>query len=374
MSKLVDYLNETKSTLVSSCPSKLHIVLGNEACDLDSAVSALVYAFLLSSLQKGEEKKDWVVVPVLNIQQEDYPLKTEVSYWLNKHSITQEHIVFRNELDDVREKASDVELTLVDHNVQAINDKDLEPQVVSILDHHKLERPDPESVRDGIRIEMVGSCCTLVAEEILEKLPEIMDNTTASLLYGTIILDTVNLNKEAKRVTEKDIGICQRLPSHMNLKPSNDDIFRELTAAKSNVSSLTSEQLLRKDVKVVEGQDVTVAISSVPMSVKSYLERPDVYETLKLHCANQSYAAIVIMGITIMEDSVTRDIAVFSENGELKKKVAHHLEGASDGILQLEPLDTSVECILAYNQKNHGASRKVVLPLVREWLSEKLGC
>ncbi|XP_068236710.1 exopolyphosphatase PRUNE1 isoform X2 [Palaemon carinicauda] len=318
----------------------------------------------------GDDEENWAIVPSLNIQQEDYPLKTEVSYWLSKHGVTQEHIIFRNELDLAREKALDVKLTLVDHNVQAINDKDLEPLVVSILDHHKLERPNPENVRDGIRIEMVGSCSTLVAEEVLEKLPDILDNTTASLLYGTIILDTVNLNKEAKRVTAKDIEVCQHLQSRMNFEPNNNDIFKELTAAKSDVSNLTSEELLRKDVKVVEGCDLKIAIPSIPMSVKRYLEQPGVSETLKHHCAKHDYAVIVIMGITITEEKVSRDIAVYSVNDELKKKVTHHLQSASDGILQLEPMDISVECGLVYIQKNHAASRKVVLPLIREWLCQ----
>ena len=41
------YLTQQESL---SIPSEVHVVLGNEACDLDSAVSAVVYAYFLSTV------------------------------------------------------------------------------------------------------------------------------------------------------------------------------------------------------------------------------------------------------------------------------------------------------------------------------------
>lgn len=56
------------------------IILGNESCDLDSAVCALVFAYFLEQKQKFAS----VHLPVLNVAKEDYVLKTEVVYFLKR--------------------------------------------------------------------------------------------------------------------------------------------------------------------------------------------------------------------------------------------------------------------------------------------------
>lgn len=50
--------------------------------------------------------------------------------------------------------------------------------------------------------------------------------------------------------------------------PIRDQIFHELTDAKRDVSDLSNEQLLRKDVKVVSGGGLTTGMASLPMSVR----------------------------------------------------------------------------------------------------------
>ncbi|KAK7072300.1 hypothetical protein SK128_024660 [Halocaridina rubra] len=367
MPNLLEYLREVKLKLVSSsCPKSLHIVMGNEACDLDSAVSSLVYAFLLHSLKVNDQIN---IVPILNIPRDDYELKTEVTYWLNQHSISSDHLVFRDILDSAVTCSGSVALTLVDHNVLSVQYRHLEPNVISILDHHQLERPNPQSVKDGMVIEMVGSCCTLVAEAMLNKYPSLLDDTTASLLYGTIVLDTVNLNEAAKRVTEKDVEMCRQLEKHLNSPVTcSTDIFQKLTTAKSNTAHLTSDQLLRKDVKIAENK-IRVGVASIPMLAKEFLERPDVLEDMQQHSEKQHYDVLVIMGITLVGDNVRRDIAICSKDFELSMKMSQHLSSAGGGTLQLDAGTSQVEGCLAFKQGNHAASRKVVLPFVRDWLS-----
>ncbi|EDX16908.1 GD16595 [Drosophila simulans] len=54
---------------------KLHLVMGNESCDLDSAVSAVTLAFVYAQRHREHD-----YVPILNIPRRDYPLKTEVGH------------------------------------------------------------------------------------------------------------------------------------------------------------------------------------------------------------------------------------------------------------------------------------------------------
>lgn len=53
------------------------VVMGNEAADLDSLVSAIAYARLL---EETRSPSSTVVVPFLNIPRRDLPLRTEAAY------------------------------------------------------------------------------------------------------------------------------------------------------------------------------------------------------------------------------------------------------------------------------------------------------
>lgn len=70
------------------------VILGNESCDLDSAVCALVFAFFLEHKKKFSS----VHLPVLNIAKEDYCLKTEVVYFLKRFVYTVMFIIFKSML------------------------------------------------------------------------------------------------------------------------------------------------------------------------------------------------------------------------------------------------------------------------------------
>lgn len=67
------------------------IVIGNESCDLDSAVCAVGLAYYYANATKvpdyllthGERR----FLPVMNISRDNFPLKTEVTYFMKEHSI-----------------------------------------------------------------------------------------------------------------------------------------------------------------------------------------------------------------------------------------------------------------------------------------------
>ncbi|KAJ8267489.1 hypothetical protein COCON_G00126610 [Conger conger] len=160
--------------------SGFHVVLGNEACDVDSMVSALSFAYFLFKTSGSAGRTP---VPVLNIPRADFPLRTDSVFLLRESGLAQQDLVFRDEVDLPRlHRAGRLALTLVDHNVLPSTDSDLEGAVVEVIDHHLQERvPSPSC---PVTIETVGSCATLVAERIVQKAPEIVDGQVALLLYG----------------------------------------------------------------------------------------------------------------------------------------------------------------------------------------------
>lgn len=72
----------------------VNIVLGNPTCDLDSAISPIIYSYLIHKEVEKCIQKNEIVIPVLNIPEEDYPLKTEVKYFLETKGIYQQNLTF----------------------------------------------------------------------------------------------------------------------------------------------------------------------------------------------------------------------------------------------------------------------------------------
>lgn len=73
---------------------QIHVVLGNESCDLDSVVSSLVFAYFRKE-HTYQDKLGHVVLPILNLNSEELNLRTEVCYVLEEVGISRDHLLFR---------------------------------------------------------------------------------------------------------------------------------------------------------------------------------------------------------------------------------------------------------------------------------------
>ncbi|EFX74001.1 hypothetical protein DAPPUDRAFT_215335, partial [Daphnia pulex] len=242
-----NFLRKSKANLsqIESLDS-VCIILGNESCDLDSAVCTLIFAYFLEQQKKFAS----VHLPVLNVAKKEFILKTEVVYFLKRFNISSELLIFRDEIcfKSLQENRK-LKLVLVDHNILPNSDSFLDLSIVQIVDHHKQEHPFSENI--DMLIETVGSCSTLISSLIFESAPEILDAISASLLLGAIVVDVANFSLSAKRATAKDEEIFNKL---LKLVPniSKDILYRELQCAKEDVSNLTFEQLCQKDRKIIE--------------------------------------------------------------------------------------------------------------------------
>ncbi|XP_040143482.1 exopolyphosphatase PRUNE1 isoform X3 [Ictidomys tridecemlineatus] len=256
-----DYLQGCRAALQES--RHLHVVLGNEACDLDSMVSALALAFYLTKTNEAEE----VFIPVLNIKRSELPLRGDNVFFLQKIQIPETILIFRDEIDlHALHQAGQLTLILVDHHVLPKSDAALEEAIVEVLDHRPIEQKHCPLCH--VSVELVGSCATLVAERILQGAPEILDRQTAALLHGTIILDCVNMDIKIGKATPKDNEYVEKLEALFPDLPKRNDIFDSLQKAKFDVSGLTTEQILRKDQKTIHRQGTKVAISAVYMDLE----------------------------------------------------------------------------------------------------------
>ncbi len=140
-------------------------------------------------------------------------------------------------------------------------------------------------------------------------------------------MDTVNFSPTAKRATPKDVDIADQLQQLVPSDVSRDQLFTELQNAKENVSGLNTEQLLRKDVKILHNERNTVAVCSLPLLgrklLKKYQNETEAVSKLSSFCASHDYAALVLVGIEIEQETseIKRDVIVFSTSSSLKNTV-----------------------------------------------------
>ncbi len=71
--ELNQYLLESKTDI--NYKSIDHLVMGNEAADLDSMASAIAYAYLMAA-----KESDKTIVPVMPIPRADFKPRTEAVY------------------------------------------------------------------------------------------------------------------------------------------------------------------------------------------------------------------------------------------------------------------------------------------------------
>lgn len=162
---------------------------------------------------------------------------------------------------------------LVDHHISTFpisNEK-----IIQIIDHRPVDVNNikfPDECKT--RILEVGSCATLVTEEIFKiKQPHEEFHDLLAFLRGPIVMDTVNFSAAAGIAKPLDIEMNQRIEKLLNV--SEDDRFRLFSAlltAIADVSSLNAFQILSKDLKIVsnKSKSILVAIPGFPLLVEVF--------------------------------------------------------------------------------------------------------
>jgi len=357
LQEMLAWLSSLQSLLprLATLPSPTTVVMGNQACDLDSGVSCLTLAFHRATAQPGT-----TVLPVFNINSQDFSLKTELVAVLAEENIHAEHLIFRDTLDLASMK--NLQLVLVDHNVLTEEDKELESRVVEIIDHHA-----KETDHENATIEPVGSCSSLVLKQILTENPSFQDLTCMRMTLKTILLDTVELQPAAKRVTPLDVEMVEKCEEVLGPQ-DRGEMFRRLMEEKCRVDHLTPGQLCRRDLKVVSKDGVRIALSSVPMLARQWTELAGVEKEVEQFLSAGEFTVLLVIGINIDKDNVTRDIVLAGdEASDSYKTVKAALENNSEPCLGLEH-DETVKNFMRYSQQNHAASRKQILPIVKQAL------
>ncbi|KAG4076146.1 hypothetical protein HA402_011492 [Bradysia odoriphaga] len=368
------FLSEARKCLTLKKP--LCIIIGNDSCDLDSAVCALALAFFYTKHSRLIEELVPVeipIVPVLNTLRINLPLKTEVTYFLNKNKISQEDVICS---DEVAASLLDVsKFILVDHHLSPFN-----KQTIKVIDHRPFYSGSNLPTDCQVNINEVGSCATLIADLMFASNVDTncdQIKETLRMLHAPIVLDTVNFSKDADKAKPLDQSICDKIEELLDIDAEKrNHLFNELVEARADVSSLDSLQILSKDLKIISSFDGrrVIAIPGYPISVLEYTNMLNAKENLLKFSDIHQCDVIVLMGMKVVDGQVSRDLGIVNFKD-------HHL---FDKIVERLIDETSTLSLVAdervdfldgkfYAQKNVKASRKQILPMVKNVLDEMYG-
>lgn len=264
------------------------IVLGNEACDLDSVASAIGYAYYLQD--------QGLYVPVFNCTKGDFLHKKEICYLLEKQRIDFNSLQFKEQLHGIS-----IPVILVDHHEVALDQEFLRPYVSEIIDHH-LGNPGQFPQLKKTEILPVGSTASLIAEKWGERrCPE----EIALWLLSAILVDTQNLSDPIKTT-----ALDRRMVD--TLKYDAESLYTILNELKGEGSP---DVLLRKDIKCYREGAFLYAIASLPKRI----EIPE--EELRLLTIEKGVHALFLW---FAEDQ-SKILKLVCENRELKEAIEEYL-------------------------------------------------
>lgn len=161
---------------------------------------------------------------------------------------------------------------LVDHHIPTFPISN--ENIIQIIDHRPIDVNNIKFRSDACktRIQEVGSCATLIADDIFQMIqPHEKFNELFAFLRGPIVMDTVNFSAAAGKTKQLDIEINEKIEKLLNIFENDRfQLFNALSIAIADVSSLNAFQILSKDLKMVSNKmkSIFVAIPGFPLLVE----------------------------------------------------------------------------------------------------------
>lgn len=206
-------------------------VIGHKKPDLDAVVAAIATAQFRT--QRGDKDNPIAVIAD--------PINPETEFVFGKFGITPPKLI------TVVDIKPEDRIVLVDHNeIDQRLDNLPQDQIIGIVDHHKFNVNFNHAIK--ITAQPLGSCTTIVYAKFKQYQLNI-DPALAKLMLCAVLSDTVGL--KSGTTTDKDRYAVTDLAKATGTTDI-DALTLEIFKAKSNISSLTPEQIVKNDYKIFE--------------------------------------------------------------------------------------------------------------------------
>ena len=474
-----------KSTSLELSP-RFNAVLGNEAGDADSIISSIVLAYILQlgrkyyihqgnlhasqdvTLNEPSMDKQCAVTnlssyffPLISIPRKEMALRRDVTLILalcRIHSIQgflyiddtsrDEYkllIAHHNSVSFSENHSSDfqssvLQFTLVDHNKIRESLWHLRDQVAQIWDHHSDEGFHENVYLRNVAFDsltmsaLVGSTCTLVTEELQRVFMSRNGNTDISrnsdidpaiglALLSVILLDTMNMSKEAGKGTERDQRAIEFILQHTRwdcfvaqddpyLKSYYERIFQHrleetarveshpISLTKPNLTALyeilrdckfdpafwlemSAEDALRIDYKKFGSsmEPFTFGLSSVLLSCNALQQKEDFLVSAIKFAKDQRIEILGILSLVVDDKGPRREISLIGPENVVRS-LTRYLVNSDDALFlgvrtpseeksQIISLHGSRFLMTELQQDNSKASRKQIAPIIQSFGSQR---
>lgn len=357
-------------------------------------MSALTTSFFLNN---SHAYPGTIILPFINIPKIDLALRSDVEFVLETNHINHDLLFFRDDLPILEKHVAEdrLSLFLVDHNeVMGTMASLSRAKVVGVLDHH-VDAGLYNDTASPRRIEMVGSCSSLVTDQFLKsqmkrdqeqnggKQPGWVQQLTR-LLLGPILIDTQNLRPEMKKVKPLDLAMANFIFPYTGWE-SMEDLFRRIDNARRDTSRLSFYDLLRKDYKEwtvqhqISKKDVKVGISSVIGLMDKYAKR-DTKEVMQKAIQQWAVNRTLDVSMVLLADDLGEGNGGYQRQlivNPVTKKV-HGVTEQMEGVAQLQLERTTIidtedsvnRGERAYLQHNSTCTRKQIWPFVEKILTD----
>lgn len=208
-------------------------IIGHTKPDTDAVVSAMAAAFLF-----GKEEcfchpnSEAVIVD---------PLNPETTFLFDKFGVEAPRLITAKDI------AEDDQVVLIDHNEESQRLAGLDQeQIVEIIDHHKANLNLSKPI--FLNFKTWGSSTSIIYH-FMKQQNVVPDKNLASLMLAAILSDTVGYKSATTTEKDKELGAeLAEIAGIADVEGFTLEIFK----AKSNVSDLTDEQIVKNDYKVFE--------------------------------------------------------------------------------------------------------------------------
>jgi len=414
-SSLDDFLIERKANPTN------HFVLGNDAGDADSIISAITLAYIESILHKDDWKNNVDQTPVVTVPKDSFiHQRPDVNLLLQLAGIhdLSNKLLFLDDLKDILENNTNDgnneilrnrSISLVDHNTLNKSLRHFQKNLIvtEIVDHHKDEKQYKKtcsSDRRNIAFDhghaLVASTATLVAERLQEHSAP-YPSSIGILLLGVILLDSVNLDDSVGKVTERDRDAVNDLLLYTDWKNAisssyikrkgngaimidTNELFKKLQHAKYDLlfwDELSVTHALAYDYKE-EGHTIKFGISSILMPGLGFMSKDKFYiSTLEFMESKQISFLGIMFAFYDEQEEFNRQLAFVSsdEMVDLRESLGGLLASSTYKHVGLQlkevhipaELNRSVKLqVCLFDQNNLAPSRKQIGPMLEDYFDE----
>lgn len=205
-------------------------IIGHRKPDADSVISAIALSELINATQK--------IQSVAVITEKANP---ETTFIFTKFQQQLPQILSKNNINP------DDQFVLVDHNEEDQRLENLNPeQIIRIVDHHKLNLSLDHPI--DVLVKTWGSTATIIWS-LFHQHQIAIKPQLATLILCAVLSDTVGLRSATTTQTDKDA--VKDLSQTAGISDI-DALTLEIFKAKSNLSQLTPEQIVKNDYKIFD--------------------------------------------------------------------------------------------------------------------------